>query len=137
MKIGDFMKEDLLNSFSDLLQKKGFANLSTLQPDGSPQVTPVWFDLEGGMLRINTAVGRKKDRNMRERPKVAISILDPDNPYKYVSIRGVVHKRTKEGADEHIITLAKKYLDVNEYPYRSPDETRVLYLIKPISVSGI
>jgi hypothetical protein len=74
---------------------------------------------------------------MRERPKVAISILDPDNPYKYISIRGVVQKRTEEGADDHINLLAKKYLDVDEYPYRSPDEIRVLYLIKPISVSGI
>ena len=131
------MKKNLLDSYTDLLQKKGFANLSTIQPDGSPQVTPVWFDHEDGLIRINTAVDRRKDRNMRERPKVAISILDPDNPYKYVSIRGVVHKRTQEGADEHINTLAKKYLDVDEYPYRSPDETRVLYLIKPISVSGI
>jgi hypothetical protein len=73
---------------------------------------------------------------MRERPKVAISILDPDNPYKYVSIRGVVQKRTLEGADDHINSLTKKYLDVDEYPYRSPDEIRVLYFIKPIAVSG-
>lgn len=131
------MKDNLLDSYTEILQKKGFANLSTIQPDGSPQVTPVWFDHENGLIRINTAVDRIKDRNMRERPKVAISILDPDNPYKYVSIRGVVQKRTKEGADDHINSLTKKYLDVDEYPYRSPDETRVLYLIKPISVSGI
>ncbi len=83
------MKENLLESYTEILQKKGFANLSTIQPDGSPQVTPVWFDHENGLIRINTAVDRIKDRNMRERPKVAISILDPDNPYKYVSIRGV------------------------------------------------
>ncbi|MHA1946899.1 MAG: PPOX class F420-dependent oxidoreductase [Candidatus Hodarchaeales archaeon] len=131
------MKDNLLESYTEILQKKGFANLSTIQPDGSPQVTPVWFDHENGLIRINTAVDRIKDRNMRERPKVAISILDPDNPYKYISIRGVVQKRTEEGADDHINLLAKKYLDVDEYPYRSPDEIRVLYLIKPISVSGI
>ena len=131
------MKDNLLESYTEILQKKGFANLSTILPDGSPQVTPVWFDHENGLIRINTAVDRIKDRNMRERPKVAISILDPDNPYKYVSIRGVVQKRTKEGADDHINLLAKKYLDVDEYPYRSPDETRVLYIIKPIAVFGI
>jgi PPOX class probable F420-dependent enzyme len=131
------MKDNLLESYTEILQKKGFANLSTIQPDGSPQATPVWFDHENGLLRINTAVDRIKDRNMRERPRVAISILDPDNPYKYVSIRGVVQKRTEEGADDHINLLAKKYLDVEEYPYRSPDEIRVLYLIKPISVTGM
>jgi PPOX class probable F420-dependent enzyme len=131
------MKDNLLDSYTDILQKKGFANLSTIQPDGSPQVTPVWFDYENGLIRINTAINRRKDRNMRKRPQVAISISDPDNPYKYVSIRGVVHKRTEEGADDHIDSLAKKYLDVDEYPYRSSDETRVLYLIQPISVSGM
>jgi PPOX class probable F420-dependent enzyme len=131
------MNDNLLEPFTEILQKKGFANLSTIQPDGSPQVTPVWFDHKDGLIRINTAVDRRKDLNMRKRPKVAISILDPDNPYKYVSIRGVVQKRTEEGADDHIDSLAKKYLDVDEYPYRSSNETRVLYLIKPIAVSGM
>ena len=131
------MEDNLLKPFIDILQKKGFANLATIQPDGSPQVTPVWFDLKDGLIRVNTAVNRRKDLNMQNRPKVAISILDPDNSYKYVSIRGIVHERTFEGADDHIDKLATKYLNMDAYPYRSPDETRVIYTIKPISVSGI
>jgi PPOX class probable F420-dependent enzyme len=120
--------------FLDLLtQKKAIANLATLQPDGSPQVTPVWFDYTNGRIRVNTAKGRVKARNMSEGSKVALSVVDPDNAYRYIQIRGTVTKETTEGAEAHIDTLAKKYLDKDVYPWRDPKQTRVIYEITPVA----
>src|SRR5207253_4300596 len=85
--------------FLDLVTtKKAFANLATVMPNGSPQVTPVWFDFDGKYLRVNSARGRVKDKNMRHDPRVALSILDPDNPYRHLEIRGRVIKITEDGA---------------------------------------
>src|SRR4051794_10195541 len=93
--------------FSDLLeQKKAFAHLATVMPDGSPQVTPVWFDYAGGAIRVNTARGRVKARNMQQGSPVALSIIDPDNPYRYIQVRGRVATVTEDGADAHIDALA-------------------------------
>ena len=117
------------DQYKDLLEKKAFAHLGTLMKDGSPQVTPVWFDHDGTHIRINTAKGRWKDKNMRNRPQVALSILDPDNPYRYMQIRGKVVDVTENGADEHIDSLAKKYLGQDKYPFRQPGEARVIYKI--------
>src|ERR1700733_8231058 len=98
--------------FLDLLtQKKAFASIATLQPDGSPQVTPVWFDYTNGGVRVNTAKGRVKARNMSVGSKVALSIMDPDNAYRYIQIRGTVTNETTDGAAAHINSLAKKYID--------------------------
>ncbi|HUO63579.1 MAG TPA: PPOX class F420-dependent oxidoreductase [Terriglobales bacterium] len=119
-------------TFKDLLTtKKAFANLATINPDGTPQVTPVWFDWDGGRVRINTAKGRLKDKNLRRTPMVALSIMDPDNPYRYVQIKGRVASITESGADAHIDSLAKKYLGQDRYPYRKPDEVRVTFTIAP------
>jgi PPOX class probable F420-dependent enzyme len=128
--------EEKIKKYHSILTKKSFAHLATINNDGSPQSTPVWFDLEDGYLRINTAVGRKKEKNMNRDPRVAMSILDPENPYFMVSIQGKVVERTIEGADSHIDSLARKYLGVEKYPYRNPKEIRIVYKIKPISVSG-
>ena len=117
------------DQYKDLLQKKAFAHLGTVMKDGSPQVTPIWFDYDGTHVRINSAKGRWKDKNMRNRPKVALSILDPDNPYRYMQIRGTVTEVTESGADAHIDSLAKKYLGQDKYPYRQPGEERVIYKI--------
>ena len=117
------------DQYKDLLQKKAFAHLATVMKDGSPQVTPIWFDYDGTHVRINSAKGRWKDKNMRNRPKVALSIPDPDNPYRYVQIRGTVTEVTESGADAHIDSLAKKYLGQDKYPYRQPGEERVIYKI--------
>ena len=117
------------DQYQDLLQKKAFAHLGTVMKDGSPQVTPIWFDYDGTHVRINSAKGRWKDKNMRNRPKVALSILDPDNPYRYMQIRGTVTEVTESGADAHIDSLAKKYLGQDKYPYRQPGEERVIYKI--------
>ena len=117
------------DQYKDLLQKKAFAHLATVMKDGSPQVTPIWFDYDGTHVRINSAKGRWKDKNMRNRPKVALSVLDPDNPYRYMQIRGTVTEVTESGAYAHIDSLAKKYLGQDKYPYRQPGEERVIYKI--------
>jgi PPOX class probable F420-dependent enzyme len=121
--------------YKDLLEKKAFAHLGTVMKDGSPQVTPVWFDYDGTHVRVNTAKGRWKDKNMRNRPQVALDIPDPDNPYRYMQIRGKVVDVTESGADAHIDSLAKKYLDQDKYPFRQPGEARVIYKISVDRVS--
>lgn len=114
------------DGFRDLLeQKKAFANLATVMPDGSPQVTPVWFDNVGGNIRVNTAKGRTKARNLTPGAPVAVSIMDPDNAYRYIQIRGKVARVTEQGADAHINSLAKKYLGKDKYPNRQPGEQRI------------
>jgi len=118
-------------------QKKAFANLATVMADGSPQVTPVWFDYTDGKLRVNTAKGRVKSRTLRPGVPVALAIMDPDNPYRYVQIRGRVARGVEQGADAHIDALAKKYLGKDTYPFRQPGEVRVIYEIEPLSVSGM
>lgn len=123
--------------YLDLLeQKKAFASLATTMPDGSPQVTPVWFDFKNGLIRINTAKGRVKHRNLKTGVPVALSIMDPDNPYRYVQVRGSVGRVVEQGADQHIDSLAKKYLGQDKYPYARPGEVRVMYEIEPKSASG-
>jgi PPOX class probable F420-dependent enzyme len=116
--------------YLDLLKKKAFAHLATLMPDGWPQVTPVWCDSEGDYVRINSARGRIKDQNMRREPRVTLCLLDPDNAYRYLEIRGRVVEITEQGADEHINLLAKKYLGADTYPFRQANEVRVLYRIE-------
>jgi PPOX class probable F420-dependent enzyme len=122
-------------SHKDLLQKKTFANLATVMSDGSPQVTPVWFDWDGSHIRVNSARGRVKDRNIDRSPRVALAILDPENPYRHVAIRGRVIDVTEKGADAHIDSLAKKYLGQDRYPGRKPGEVRVIYKIQPDKVA--
>ncbi len=122
--------------YRDLVgDKKAFADLATLMPDGSPQVTPVWFDYVGGVVRVNTAIGRVKARNMQEGVPVALSIMDPDNPYRYMQIRGKVTRATTDGADAHIDALSHKYMG-KDYPYREPGSQRIIYEITPDHISG-
>lgn len=119
-----------------IIEKKTFAHLATLMPDGSPQVTPVWVDHDGDRVVINTAEGRAKPRNMRNDPRVALSATDPDNPYEAVIIRGRVVEMTRDGADEHIDAMAKKYLDRDRYPFRQSGEQRLKVYIEPEVVKG-
>ncbi len=117
--------------YRDLFQKRAFASLSTLMPDGRPQVTPVWCDLEGDYVILNSAKGRQKDKNVRRDPRVAVAVIDPENPYRYLEIRGRVIEITEQGAAAHIDKMAKKYLGVDKYPYSQPGEVRVIYKIQP------
>jgi PPOX class probable F420-dependent enzyme len=119
------------DDYRDLLTGTNFAHLVTLMPDGSPQTTPVWVDVDGADVIVNTAAGRQKARNMERDPRVAISIHDASNPYRYIQIRGKVAEMTAEGADENIDALAKKYLGQDTYPFRTPDEKRLIARIQP------
>lgn len=117
-----------------LLEGQHFAHVATVMADGTPQVTPVWIDHEGDIVTFNTAAGRFKEKNLRRDPNVAISIIDAENPYQPLVIRGKVSEITEEGADEQIDALAKRYMGVDEYPLRQPGEQRVMVKITPEKV---
>jgi PPOX class probable F420-dependent enzyme len=128
---GGQMAQTISDKFVDLFKKTAFANLATVMPDGSPQVTPVWIDYDGKYVLFNSAKGRMKDKNIRRDPRVSLSIQDPENPYRYLEIRGRVVEITQDGADDHINKLSQKYLGKPVYPGRQPGEVRVLYKIEP------
>jgi PPOX class probable F420-dependent enzyme len=94
-------------------------------------------DYDGNHIRVNTAKGRVKDKNMRRNKKVALSIIDPDNPYRHLAVRGQVEDIMEQGADAHIDSLAKKYLGKDKYPFRQPGEVRVIYKIRPEKVAAM
>ena len=127
---------EIPKAYLDLFSKPAFAHLVTLMPDGSPQVTPVWVDLDGNTVIINTAKGRLKDRNMKRDPRVALAVSDPANPYRYVQVRGRVADISENGGDAHIDKMAKKYLNQDTYPYRQSGEVRVIYRITPEHVQA-
>lgn len=125
-------------SHQDLLRDdaRAFAFLGTIMDDGTPQVTPVWFNTDGENILINSARGRVKDRNMRQRSEVALAIVDPQDPYRYVQVRGAVIAITEEGGDDHINALCAKYTGQLVYPWKAPGEVRVIYTIRPKSIFG-
>ncbi len=129
------MPSAIPENYKDLFEKKAFASLATLMPDGQPQVTPVWCDFDGSHVVINSAKGRVKDRNMRRDPRVSMALLDPDNPYRHMAVQGRVVEITENGADQHIDKMAKKYLGQDKYPFRQPGEVRVIYKIEPDRVA--
>ena len=125
--------EKLSEGALKLLQEPQIAQFATVMKSGAPQVTPVWVDVEpdGGHILINTAEGRLKTRNAERDPRVAVSVVDAQNPYRYAIIRGTIVERTHEGADAHIDAMAKKYLGQDTYPWRNAEEQRVILRIKP------
>ena len=131
------MPEAIPEKYRDLFQKRAFACLATLMPDGRPQVTPVWCDYDGRHVIVNSAEGRRKDKNMRSDPRVSLAIMDPENPYRYLEVRGRVVDITHDGADQHIDKMAKKYLGQDKYPYRQPGEVRVMYKIELERISSM
>jgi PPOX class probable F420-dependent enzyme len=126
----------LSDSVKQLFLEPNFAHLATIMPDGSPQVTPVWVEMEGDRIVVNTAEGRLKPRNVRRDPRVAISIVRQENPYQAVYIRGRVVETRHEGADESIDRLAKKYIGQDRYPWRQPGEQRLILVIEPERVGS-
>ena len=120
----------------DILEKRSFAHVATLMPDGSPHVTPVWVDhVDGEYVRFNTARGRRKERNIANDPRVGVSVIDPEDPYRFVSVRGEA-TMTEEGAVDHINELAAAYMGVDEYPHHGEEDgERVLVRISPDSVT--
>ena len=126
------------DKYLDLLtKKKAFAVIATTMPNGTPQATPVWFDFKNGQVRVNAAKGRVKARNLKKGAAVALAIVDPDNPYRYVQIRGRVARVTEDGAVAHIDSLARKYLGQDKYTNSAPGEVRLLCEIEPTSASGM
>ena len=126
---------ELNQTARELIEGKNLAHFVTLMKDGSPQVTPVWVDHDGTHVLINTAEGRQKPRNLARDSRVAMSIVDNDNIYKYIQIRGKVVEITREGAWEHINKLARKYRGADaKYPER-PGEQRIIIKILPEYVS--
>jgi PPOX class probable F420-dependent enzyme len=125
------INREITDSAINLFIGKNFAFVASLMNDGSPQITPVWIDYDGQFLLINTAEGRTKQKNFARDPRIAVSVVDQNNPYNMLSIRGKVVEQTTNGADEHIDKLAKRYLGVDKYPFRSPDEKRIILKIKP------
>lgn len=124
------MTDKIPEKFKDLFQKKSLGHLSTLMKDGSPQVSPVWIDFKNDQILVNSVMGRIKDSNIQRDPRVAISIVDPDNPYKGLMIRGAVVKFSQEIAEDHIDQMATKYLGVDRWPHGRPGEVRILYYIE-------
>jgi len=128
------MAVSIPENYLDLFGKPVFGMLTTLMPDGSPQTQPVWVDLDSGRVIVNSALGRQKDKNLRRDPRVAITLMDPDNPYRYIEVRGKVAEITQDGASQHIDKMAKKYLGKDKYPWAQPGEQRVLYKIEPVKI---
>lgn len=120
--------------YRDLLEGPVTVSLATILPDGQPQVTPVWCDFHDGQIRVNTAEGRQKHKDMVARPQVTVMALDPANPYRYLEVRGAVARITDEGAADHIDALAKLYMGADRYPFHNPAETRVICYIEPRKV---
>ncbi len=132
------MSVEIPEKYLDLLQRPIVAALSTLMPDLQPQTTPVWFSFDGKQIWINTARNRQKDENMTERPRVSVLVIDPDNPYRYIEVRGTVVEQTEEGGVDHINQLSAAYTNQPDYyasnPLQRERETRVIYKIDPTRV---
>ncbi len=120
-----------------LLQGRNLAFISTLSKDGSPHITPMWADMEGDVILINTFESSAKSKNIQKDPRIAISVVENNNPYNMVSIKGTVIDQTTEGADEHLKKLAKRYLGIGKYYYREPNRRRVILKIKPEKATGL
>jgi PPOX class probable F420-dependent enzyme len=132
------MSERIEGRGEELLNGKNFALVSTLREDGSVLTAPVWVDVQDGKPVVNSAEGRAWPRNLERDPRITLTVQNIENPYEYVEVRGKVAERTHDGADEHIDSLAKKYLDLDSYPYRQPGEQRVIITVEPehVHVNG-
>ena len=126
---------DIPSDFMDLIERPVVVSLATVNEDGQPQVTPVWIDYDGENLRVNSAAGRRKVENMEERPRVTVLWIDPDDPYRWMEVRGTVVDITAEGGVEHINALSAKYRNQPDYyarmPQRRGQETRMIFRIRP------
>jgi PPOX class probable F420-dependent enzyme len=120
-----------------LFQDRNLAFVSTLSEDGSPHITPMWADMEGDVILINTFESSAKSKNIKKDPRIAISVVESNNPYNMVSIKGRVVDQTTEGADEHLKKIAKRYLGIGKYYYREPNRKRVILKIKPEKATGL
>jgi hypothetical protein len=125
------------DSHLDLLTSKAFAHFVTLMPDGAPQTSPVWCDFDGECALINTERGRMKFRNVQSDPRVALSVTAPENPYRYLEVRGRVVETVEQGGGAHADRLAQRYMGVDRYPYNQPGDVRVILRIRPEKASTL
>ncbi len=131
------MIESVPDTHLDLLQGPIYVQLASYMKSGAIQVNPVWCSYDGSHIWVNSAKGRVKDRNMRANPNVTVFAGDPDNPYRWLEVRGMVDEITEEGADEHIDDLGELYLNQRPYPFRQEGEVRVIYKILPQRVQAM
>ena len=117
--------------YKDILQSKALANVATIGPGKEPQVNPVWFDWDGQHLLFSQTKTRQKLRNIQRDPRVAISIVDPENPFRYLEIRGVVDRVDEDPNNRFIDSMAKKYMGKDKYPWSPPGEERVVVAVRP------
>ncbi len=122
--------------FHDLLESKALAHIATVGPKGEPQNNPVWFDWDGSHILFSQTKGRQKFHNLQREPRVAISIVDPANPYRYLEVRGKVVRVDEDPDKQFINKMAKKYLDQDVYPYNQPGDERVVLVVEPEKVPG-
>lgn len=122
-------------SHADLLNSKALAHVATIGPDGTPQNNPVWFDYDGTHLRFSQTTGRQKYRNLKAQPAVALSIVDPANPYRYLEVRGVVAEIVDDEGNAFIDSMAQKYIDQPQYPWHQPGDHRVVVKVSPVKTS--
>ena len=120
---------------AQLFRDPNYGHVGTIRKDGTPQVTPVWIDIEDGTPLFNTAVGRVKYKNIQRDPRVTIEVQNHENPYECVMVTGTAELQEGEEAERHIDKLAKKYLGVDEYPNRTEGEQRVIVRVKPERVA--
>lgn len=129
------MSDSIAGRSRELLRAKNFAHVATIAPDGTPHVAVVWVGVDGDDVLLNSAEGRVWPRNLRRDPRVVVTVVNHDNSYEYVAIRGEAVEITPDGADEHIDALAKKYLDEDEYPFRKEGEVRLKIRVRPDKVT--
>lgn len=123
--------------YADILEKKGFAHWATIGPSGEPQSSPVWYAWDGERLLVSQTKSRQKYKNVERHPEVAVSITDPENPYRYLEIRGRVESLDDDGGNAFIDSLAQKYLDQEHYPWHQPGDQRVVVAIRPQRTSAM
>jgi hypothetical protein len=127
---------EIPTEFKDLLDKKGFAHVATIGPSGEPQSSPVWYDFDGYRLLFSQTKDRQKYKNLQKNPQIAISIHDPDDPYRYLEVRGEAEEIVDDPDFAFINSMAKKYLGKDKYPYLKPGEERVIVKVIPHHIPG-
>lgn len=117
--------------YEDILQSATFMHVATLGPNGEPQNNPVWFGWDGERVKFSQTKTRQKTKNIGREPRVALSFIDPENPYRYLEIRGTVEEIEEDPDNDFINAMAKKYLGLDEYPYHQPGDERIVVYVRP------
>ena len=128
---GDGQRVEIPEGYRDLLESTALVHVATLGPDGEPQNNPVWFDWDGEHIKFSQTKTRQKYKNVGRDPRIAFSIVDPENPYRYLEVRGEVSKIEEDPDLAFINSMAKKYLGQDEYPNHQPGDERVVVFVEP------